>query len=63
MVRGRAPGPGLGSVLLEHLAAAARERGIHRFVAEVLPENRAMLRVFCDAGYQVSASTPTAWCT
>ena len=43
----------LGSVLLEHLAAAAREHGIHRFVAEVLPQNRRMLGVFRDAGYEV----------
>ena len=47
-------GRGIGSVLLEHLAAAARENGLTRFVAEVLPENRTMLRVFADAGYQVS---------
>jgi len=46
-------GRGLGSVLLEHLAAAARERGIHRFVAEVLPQNRRMTGVFQDAGYEV----------
>jgi acyl-CoA synthetase (NDP forming)/GNAT superfamily N-acetyltransferase len=46
-------GKGIGSVLLEHLAAAAREEGINRFVAEVLPENGTMLRVFADAGYQV----------
>jgi acyl-CoA synthetase (NDP forming)/GNAT superfamily N-acetyltransferase len=46
-------GRGIGSVLLEHLAAAARDAGITRFVAEVLPENGAMLRVFADAGYQV----------
>ncbi|HEY3010847.1 MAG TPA: GNAT family N-acetyltransferase [Micromonosporaceae bacterium] len=46
-------GRGIGSVLLEHLAAAARDEGIHRFVAEVLPANGAMLRVFSDAGYQV----------
>ncbi|MEH1128827.1 bifunctional acetate--CoA ligase family protein/GNAT family N-acetyltransferase [Micromonospora sp. CPCC 206061] len=46
-------GRGVGSVLLEHLAAAARDAGITRFVAEVLPENGAMLRVFADAGYQV----------
>ena len=32
-------GTGLGSVLLEHLAAAARERGIGTFTAEVLPQN------------------------
>ena len=46
-------GRGIGSVLLEHLAAAAREAGVSRFVAEVLPENSTMLRVFADAGYQV----------
>ena len=47
-------GRGLGSVLLEHLAAAARERGVRQFVAEVLPENRKMLVVFQEAGYAVS---------
>jgi GNAT superfamily N-acetyltransferase len=44
-------GRGIGSILLEHLAAAARERGIKRFVAEVLAENSRMVRVFTDAGY------------
>ncbi|MFJ7217067.1 GNAT family N-acetyltransferase [Amycolatopsis sp. NPDC098790] len=47
-------GRGLGSILLEHLAAAAAECGLRRFVAEVLAENAAMVRVFRDAGYQVS---------
>lgn len=47
-------GRGLGSILLEHLAAAARENGLHRFEAEVLVENHAMVRVFRQAGYQVS---------
>ncbi|HVD29645.1 MAG TPA: GNAT family N-acetyltransferase, partial [Mycobacteriales bacterium] len=47
-------GRGIGSVLLEHLAAAARERGIQRFVAEVLTENSRMVRVFTDAGYSAS---------
>ena len=46
-------GRGIGSVLLEHLADAARENGITRFVAEVLPENGGMLRVFSDFGYQI----------
>jgi acyl-CoA synthetase (NDP forming)/RimJ/RimL family protein N-acetyltransferase len=46
-------GRGLGSVLLEHLSTAARENGIERFVAEVLPQNRKMLAVFTDAGYEV----------
>ncbi len=46
-------GRGLGSVLLEHLTAAARERGIRHFTAEVLPHNARMLGVFRDAGYVV----------
>jgi acyl-CoA synthetase (NDP forming)/GNAT superfamily N-acetyltransferase len=46
-------GRGLGSILLEHLAAAAQERGIRRFTAEVLGENTQMVRVFIDAGYSV----------
>ena len=45
---------GLGSILLEHLAAAARERGVRRFEAEVLAQNTQMMRVFRDAGFQVS---------
>ncbi|WP_170070121.1 bifunctional GNAT family N-acetyltransferase/acetate--CoA ligase family protein [Knoellia remsis] len=47
-------GKGIGSVLLEHLAAIAQEFGITRFTAEVLPQNRKMLAVFSDAGYEVS---------
>lgn len=46
-------GKGLGSVLLEHLAAAARERGVRTFVAEVLPQNHRMISVFTDAGFDV----------
>lgn len=49
-------GRGLGSVLLEHLAAAAQERGIIRFAAEVLSENRKMISVFRDAGYEPTRS-------
>lgn len=46
-------GRGIGQLLLEHLAEAARERGITGFVAEVLPENARMAQVFADAGYKV----------
>ncbi|MFC0042186.1 GNAT family N-acetyltransferase [Actinomadura rayongensis] len=45
-------GRGLGPVLLEHIAAAARERGLTRFVASVLPDNRRMTRVFREVGYR-----------
>lgn len=54
VVRDDHQGRGLGAVLLEHLAAAAWERGLRRFVAEVLPNNRRMLATFREAGYAVS---------
>src|SRR5690606_8600522 len=44
-------GRGIGTVLLEQLAAAARERGITRFVAEAQADNRRMLEVFSAAGF------------
>ncbi|MEU0067976.1 GNAT family N-acetyltransferase [Streptomyces sp. NPDC006332] len=44
-------GRGVASALLEHIAAVARERGIRRFAAEVLPANIKMIKVFTDAGY------------
>jgi len=46
-------GRGLGPLLLEHLAAAGTERGIERFVANVLPSNRRMLDVFRSAGFEI----------
>ena len=46
-------GRGIGPLLMEYLAAAARDVGITRFVAEVLPANATMLRVFGDFGYEV----------
>jgi succinyl-CoA synthetase alpha subunit/GNAT superfamily N-acetyltransferase len=50
-------GRGIGTVLLEHLAAAARERGITRFVADTLAGNRRMLEVFATAGFDERTST------
>ena len=46
-------GKGVGSVLLEHLAAIAQEQGVTRFVADVLPQNRKMMKVFTDAVHVV----------
>ncbi|MEO5853163.1 MAG: GNAT family N-acetyltransferase [Nocardioides sp.] len=48
-------GRGIGQLLLEHLAQAGRERGLERFVAEVLPDNKAMIRTFREAGYRVAS--------
>jgi acetate---CoA ligase (ADP-forming) len=47
-------GRGIGTRLLEQLAARAAEAGIEEFVAEVLHENSAMLGVFRDAGFAVT---------
>jgi len=47
-------GRGIGQLMLEHLAQAGRERGVQRFVAEVLPDNVRMSQIFREAGYQVA---------
>jgi len=46
-------GRGIGTRLLERLAARAAAVGIDRFVAEVLPENRSMLGVFEKVGFEL----------
>ena len=46
-------GRGVATVLLEHLAVLARGRGIRRFTAEVLPQNRPMLGVFSAVGFAI----------
>jgi ribosomal protein S18 acetylase RimI-like enzyme/predicted CoA-binding protein len=56
LVADHAHGLGLGTLLVEHLAAAGRERGVRSFVAEVLSDNQAMLRVFRDCGFDVVRS-------
>ena len=47
-------GKGVGSVLLEHLAAIGQELGVTKFVADVLPQNHKMIQVFTEAGYEVN---------
>jgi acetyl coenzyme A synthetase (ADP forming)-like protein len=46
-------GCGIGTRLLERLADVARENGIAHFEAETLAENRWMLAVFLDSGFDV----------
>jgi len=53
LVEDRHQGRGIAQLLLEHLAQAARERGITTFVAEVLPDNVRMIQTFREAGYQL----------
>ncbi|AUW93348.1 hypothetical protein BXT84_04755 [Sulfobacillus thermotolerans] len=49
----RVQGRGLGTLLLEHLAQIAWRRGLKQFEAYVLSDNRRMLRVFQDSGYEI----------
>lgn len=49
-------GLGLGTLMLEFLAAAGRENGLEGFTASVLSENYRMLAVFRSAGFDVSTS-------
>jgi len=60
VVDGTVQARGLGTLLLEHLGSMARHRGVTRFVAEVLAENRRMIQVFIDAGlpYRMTTDGP-----
>ena len=47
-------GQGMARRLLWHLGLIARERGLVRFEAEVLPHNQAMRRVFSASGWPMT---------
>jgi RimJ/RimL family protein N-acetyltransferase len=47
-------GQGIGSALLRHLAVIARQAGLHELIAEVLPDNAAMLKVFERSGFRLA---------
>lgn len=48
---------GIGSMLLAHLADAARPVGITTFVASTLADNRAMVDLFLHSGFGVTTET------
>jgi GNAT superfamily N-acetyltransferase len=48
-------GQGIGAVLLRHLAVLARRAGLREFIAEVLPDNTPMLKVFEKSGLKFSS--------
>ena len=50
-------GRGIATRMLERLAALASLVGIEEFLAEVMSDNDAMLRVFAEAGFQTSRTT------
>jgi RimJ/RimL family protein N-acetyltransferase len=49
-------GQGIGTLLMRHLAVIARKAGLKELVAEVLPENAAMRKVFGKFGFQARRS-------
>jgi acetyl coenzyme A synthetase (ADP forming)-like protein len=50
-------GKGIGTILLERLAAIAVAQGFDRFEAMTLPENAAMLEVFHESGFEIRSKT------
>jgi GNAT superfamily N-acetyltransferase len=47
-------GQGIGTALMHHLLAIAREAGIEEVFAELLPENLSMLKVFERSSYSTT---------
>ncbi len=45
---------GMGTFLLAYITQTAKQRGVKRFYAKVLPGNKAMLAIFHNSGYAVS---------
>ena len=43
-------GQGIGTALMRHLGAIARQAGLKELIADVLPENTAMLKIFRASG-------------
>ena len=44
-------GQGIGAALMHHLATIASDAGLKELIAEVLPDNAAMLKVFEKSGF------------
>jgi len=45
-------GRGIGTILMRHLTILARDASLKRLIAEVLPENSAMLKLFRKFGFK-----------
>ena len=46
---------GIGTILMHHLAVLARDGSLKELVAEVLPENTAMLKLFKKFGFRTDS--------
>jgi acyl-CoA hydrolase len=45
---------GMGTFLLDYITQIAKQRGVKRFYAKVLPSNKPMLTIFHNSGYRVN---------
>jgi RimJ/RimL family protein N-acetyltransferase len=45
-------GQGVGTLLMRHLAVIARKAGLNELIADVLPDNKAMRKVFDKFGFR-----------
>ncbi len=45
---------GMGTFLLDYITKIAKQRGVRRFYAKVLPNNKPMLAIFHNSGYKVN---------
>ncbi len=45
---------GMGTFMLDYITQIARQRGVRRFYAKVLPNNKPMLAIFHNSGYKVN---------
>ena len=45
---------GMGTFLLDYVTQIAKQRGVKRFYAKVLPANKPMLAIFHNSGYKVN---------
>jgi ribosomal protein S18 acetylase RimI-like enzyme len=52
-------GQGIGTILMRHLAILARDACLKELVAEVLPENAAMLKLFKKFGFVAARRSPS----
>jgi RimJ/RimL family protein N-acetyltransferase len=50
-------GQGIGSILMQHLAIIARAAGLQELIAEVLPENKPMLKLFEKSGLRMTTTS------
>jgi acyl-CoA hydrolase/RimJ/RimL family protein N-acetyltransferase len=47
---------GMGTYLLDYICKIAKQRGVKRFFAKVMPSNKPMLAIFHNSGYKVNTT-------